>query len=153
MGPSQVKETYKYIITQRCEVWFLRDIYTLCWEPVGKWGKWGQFPKEEDLWAGILCTCRKFPVWQERHKWNFLHQRNSGSCGTTRSKSFIYPFSLFPQYFRHLRKIPLPLLFSILFCAQNRTQPWKLQQNTVVCTPSCMGDREHQGFKLNFQRA
>lgn len=95
MGPGQVKETYKYIITQRCEVWFLRDIYKLCWELVGKWGKWGQFPREKDLWAGILHTSRKFPVRQERHKGNFLYQRNSGSCGTTRSKSFIYPFSLF----------------------------------------------------------
>lgn len=27
------------------------------------------------------------------------------------------------------------------------------QQNTVVCTPSCMGDGEHQGFKLNFRGA
>lgn len=27
------------------------------------------------------------------------------------------------------------------------------QQITVVCTPSCMGDGEHQGFKLNFRGA
>lgn len=152
MGPGQVKETYKYIITQRGEVWFLRDIYKLCWELVGKWEKWGQFPREKDLWAGILHTSRKFPVRQERHKGNFLYQRNSGSCGTTRSKSFIYPFSLSP-ILQTSQENFLPLLLSILFCAQNRTQPWKLQQNAVVSSPSCAGDREHQGFKLNFQRA
>ena len=27
------------------------------------------------------------------------------------------------------------------------------QQITVVCTPSCMGDGEHQGFELNFRGA
>ena len=127
MGPGQVKETYKYIITQRGEGWFLRDIYKLCWELVGKWEKWGQFPREKDLWAGILHTSRKFPVRQERHKGNFLYQRNSGSCGTTRSKSFIYPFSLFLQYFRHLRKI------SFLSCSPFYSVP-KTEPNHGSCS-------------------
>ena len=68
-------------------------------------------------------------------------------------RALFIPSLFFFQYFRHLRKISLPLVLSILFCAQNRTQPWKLQQNTVVSTPSFTGDREHEGFKLNFQRA
>ena len=50
MGPSQVEEIYKQIITKQCEVCFQRDIYKLCWELVGKLvRKMGAAPQRRGL--------------------------------------------------------------------------------------------------------
>lgn len=117
IGPSQVEETYKQIITKRCEMCFHREILKLYWELMGELGM-GTAPQRRGLlWAGALRRNKELPVWPEEHRRDFLFQGHNMNCGTTGHPASFTPSLSFPQNSRHFRKIPF------LSCSHLHSKP------------------------------